>query len=218
MKAYKFTNTEDSRIFITDETSFENINACKAYNDYGQQVGCCDAGCYTLKNEGSGIHKDLFEALTDKYGYITYLDENISFQSLYEKLDFFNSVKALNDNLCDLINHEAIEFDDFSNTMGFILAWVKENENHTEIEALTVWNGSNHKTVAVLTSDFGYGESQQYVTELDEEESEKYLKAYEEHISGQPLEGTYRVINCEGFTISTSRMLDDWAAAWIELD
>jgi hypothetical protein len=73
----------------------------------------------------------------------------------------FTTIDELIENI-DYLNNESDESKETYNYTDidadavrvFAEKWVSENENHTEAEQWTYWDGSNHKTIS-LTSDNG---------------------------------------------------------------
>ncbi len=175
---------EEGEMFMTSKENFETQNLCECFGNYGHKNDCYDSGCYSLDNSACEMHNDLLRYIDKKMNTTYFTDlESCSFDSIDEFISLFDDEKNI-----DAIKVLAEE-------------WVKENTNHTEVEAWTYWNGSNHETL-VLESDSGMND----VTELDDDEQEKIISEYQ----GMPhIEGTHSSEETENYIFSFSRMAND---------
>lgn len=162
---------DESNLKVTRRFNFEREKVCSGYDNYGQVVDCCNAGCYALDNSESNFASDLLLAIEseldvklhgffgDEFGTsFTTLDE------LIENIDYLNAEPAESK---EMYNYTDV---DTGAVRAFADKWVEENENHTEAEQWTYWDGSNHKTIT-LNTDFGDSDC----AELDEDEQIEVL-------------------------------------------
>lgn len=153
----------DNTIRVTRRANFEQMNFCDAYGDYGQQVSCYDAGCYSFENSASSIFDDFYTAISDRYGIGSLMDD-------------INAGNFTVNDLVDLLKESNLDLGveyfgkDFHKMIKFFEAWKAKNENHTEVTGWTYWDSHNHKTV-VSKCDFGEPDC----IELDEEEQIEIL-------------------------------------------
>lgn len=140
----------DDAIRVTRRNNFEKIEFCKAYGNYGVQVDCYNAGCYSLDNSSSSFKSDLEAFIKEKFN----LEGEFSYDDYKEQQE--NSIDT-DQVLC-------IEID------KAVKAWIDENETHTEVTGWTYHDSHNFKTV-VSEADFGEVDC----NELDEEEQIEIL-------------------------------------------
>jgi len=167
-------DTED-RIRITKRSNFEKMDFCKAYGNYGVQVDCNNAGCYSFNNTDSCIFSDFYSEASEMFGFNEdVLDKlELSHRSLYEML-----IEPSGSVAYRIMKDEITEWD---KVIEFFNKWREENETHTEVTAWTYHDSHNFKTV-VLDTDFGEPDC----VELDEDEQKKIFAEYPgvPHIEG----------------------------------
>lgn len=141
---------EENFILVSNRANFQKVRLCETYGDYGQQVGCYNAGCYSLDNSESTFKQDLESYITEKFE----LEENFSY-----------------DDFAELDENEADE-----KILESIKIWIEENENHSSCVAYTYWDGNNFAT-AVISNE--YFEDQVSHVEIEEEEAKLIEEAIE---------------------------------------
>jgi hypothetical protein len=165
---------DENAIRITHRSNFEKMDYCKAYGNYGVQVDCYHAGCYSFSNSSSEIFERFYDALhTDGgFGVGSLMDDNeLTYKELVEMLQ-------------DPSNHangEKIFGSQFPKMVEFFKIWRDANENHTEVTGWTYHDSHNFRTV-VSEADFNETDC----TELDEDEQIAILLQYPgiPHIEG----------------------------------
>lgn len=151
-------NDEDQEIRVTHRENFQKMNLCKAYNNYGQECGCYNAGCYSLDNSSSIAMDDLKISISEKF--------NISLDDI-EICDCGNHFEIndfKNDFMLELTDDKVVEIN------NFIKEWQEENENHTTITGWTYHDSRNFRTIG-LKCDNGEPDC----VELSDEEQIKIL-------------------------------------------
>lgn len=141
---------EENFILVSMRSNFEKVRLCETYGDYGQQVGCYNAGCYSLENSESTFKQDLESYITEKFK----LEENFSYDDFAE-LDEDDVDKEIKES---------------------IKTWIEENENHGSCVAYTYWDGNNFATVIIENE---YFDDQVSHVEIDEEEAKLIEEAIE---------------------------------------
>jgi hypothetical protein len=134
----------NNRFFIVKEGSFKNTCLCECYGNYGRQLNCYDAGCYSRHNTDSNFHRHAFSELYEILGErqaskITQLREELEDDEAFR---YFFTPRAFD------------VYVNISKTLlqkckSFLAKWERENTEHTECEALTFWNGHNHESVVL---------------------------------------------------------------------
>ena len=181
----KKVNNEDEEFFITREKNFEKQKLCDCFDNFGQKIGCYNAGCYSLDNSSSDVYKDCLKELYKNFG-VEYTDDNLQYS------DFDDAASGDNELL---YNVPQSSIDDF------ISEWKERNENHIEVKAWTYWDGHNFKTF-VLEADSGMVD----VEELGLEKQESILSEY----PGVPyIEGTLESDETENYVFTFTRWADD---------
>lgn len=178
------TYGSDGYFFITKKSNFETVNLCECFNNYGHQIGCYDAQCYSFDNSDSDAFKD---CLRDLYEHLSveYSDDDLNY-SIEEILEGDNDL---------LVNFHKNQIDEF------IKNWKEENEWHVEVEAWTYWDGRNYRTI-ILQSDFGIED----VREIDEEEQEAILTELPEN---PDIEKPVVQVETENYIFTFSRYASD---------
>lgn len=152
-------NVDEDEICITKREHFENVNMCDCYANYGNKIGCYDAGCYSFNNSASSIFEDFYEEISDRFGIGSLMDDNeLTTPDLVELL------KSKDDT--DI-------FPAFGKMVEFFIKWREENETHTEVTAWTYHDSHNFTTV-FLDTDFGEPDC----IELEEDEQISILAEY----------------------------------------
>ena len=165
-------------ICVASRKLFEKVNLCDTYGDYGQKVGCYNAGCYALDNSYSTMHSDLMDAIDERFN--TKFSEvlkdlgNTSFASVSELIEELNEI---NDNEEAVLSQYGYTPIDEEELKAFAEKWVKENENHSEVTAYTFFNGSNFETVVI--EDYVFDGQMRTHVEIDEEEAREVEEAIE---------------------------------------
>lgn len=136
----------ENAIRVTRRNNFEKMNFCESFGNYGQEVDCYDAGCYSFGNSSSSIFEDFYQALNEKgFGIGSLMDDNdLTYSDLVEILQYPLNHK----------NGEAIFSAEFPQMIQFFKEWRKQNEIHTKVTGWTYWDSHNYKTV-VSEADFG---------------------------------------------------------------
>ncbi len=174
----------DDTIRVTCRRNFEKMNLCEAYADYGQKVGCYQAGCYSLDNSSSDALKDLIQAISEKFG----IEENNI--NIIESGEIFEIEAGDGEEFG--FNEDAVN--------KFISEWREINEYHTEVVGWIYHDSHNFKTV-VLEADFGETDC----VELEEEEQIQILQQMPEKTPY--IEGTNTSVETEDFIFH----FDRWA-------
>lgn len=161
-------NDENESIRMTLRQNFSVENRCDNYSNYGNKVGCYDAGCYSFDNSDSPIFEEFESAIKEKFSCIFEImqQNNLDIKDLVE---MFES----EDNSENLPNFEKM--------VQFYEKWKAENESHTEVTSWTYHDSHNFKSI-VLKCDFGEPDCE----ELDDEDQVKILLQYPgfPHIDG----------------------------------
>jgi len=136
----------------------ETTYLCETYDNYGNKVGCYDAGCYSFDNSDSGMHEDCIKEINEKFNL------NLDYETW----------------MCDIDDwKEYLESDVPEDKIGKILEFIeefeKENAQHIEVKAVTYWNGHNWQSIVLEHDEDGYTDG--YI--LDEEEATDILAAWE---------------------------------------
>lgn len=197
-------------ICVTRRSNFEEMNLCDAYENYGQIVGCCNAGCYALDNSDSNIQSDFLLAIENEMNvklHSSFGNEFGScFTSIDELIENIDSLNDLDDESKEIYNYTDIDTDA---VRVFAQKWVTENENHTTITGWTYWDGSNHKTIT-LKAEF----SETDCTELDEDDQVEILLEMPE--SAPYISGTNTSEETENFTFLFDRWADNPWYCYVE--
>lgn len=154
----------DDAIRVTLRSNFEKMNFCDAYGNYGQQVGCYDAGCYSFENSGCSIFDDFYSAISKKIG---------PFGSLMDDLELTTNdlVEWLSSSEDSVSYKTGLDnFPDWGKMVVFYKTWREQNENHTQVIGWTYHDSHNFKTV-ISEADFGEPDC----TELDQDEEIEIL-------------------------------------------
>ena len=141
---------EENFVLVSMRANFDKVQLCQTYGDYGQQVGCYNAGCYSLENSESTFKQDLESYITEKFQ----LAENFSYDDFAE----------LDEDEADNGIKESIK------------TWIEENENHSSCVAYTYWDGNNFAT-AIIENE--YFDDQVSHVEIDKEEAKLVEEAIE---------------------------------------
>lgn len=175
------TKTDESTMYITSRDDFEKTNLCDCRDNYGNTVGCQNAGCYSVENSYCDAAEECVKAL---YKHLNVSSDDIDSDDLDDALNGCNE-------LLEGIEQEKID--------SFIEKWREENENHVEVTAWNYWDNSNWRTF-ILEAESG---------EVDVEEvenSEEILKEY----PGVPLiEGTETTVETENFAFTFNIWAND---------
>lgn len=152
----------DDSIRVTKRENFDKMNFCDAYGDYGHEVGCCNAGCYSLDNSDSSFISDLESFIKDKFN----LEGEFSYDDYKEQQE------------------QGIDTDQplFVEIDKVVKKWISENETHTEVTGWTYHDSHNFRTIV---SECEFGEPD--CVELEEEEQIEILLQMPEtapHIDG----------------------------------
>lgn len=141
-------NSDNSHcdFYITKRDNFETTPGCETFTQYGQYVGCHDAGCYSFDNSSCDCKEDCAKAIEEKFN--IEIDEN----------DL--SGVGSEDEMIDAFTEPGIK--------DFISKWVKENIEHYECISWSFWDGSNWQSITIGE---GFGE----FAELDAEDAIKVL-------------------------------------------
>lgn len=155
----------ESNLKVTRRYNFEREKVCNGHDNYGQIVDCCNAGCYALDNSESIFASDLLLAIENEmnvklHGFFGN-EFGTSFTSIDELIEGIESLNADTAESKEMYNYTDL---DTVVVREFAEKWVSENENHSEAEQWTYWDGSNHKTIT-LNTDFGDSDC----VELDED-------------------------------------------------
>lgn len=189
--SFPYADPDDS-IRVTRRENFAKMNFCDAYGDYGKQVGCDAAGCYTFSNSESSIFLDFTKELYQKFQIESIVDENEMTDR--EFCEFF----------IDSMNYkpgrELFGAGVFDEILSYFKAWKEQNETHTEVTGWTYHDSRNFETV-VSECDFGEPDC----TELDEEEQIEILIQMPE--TAPHIEGTNTIEETEDFLFH----FDRWA-------
>lgn len=120
MKKYIVVTCEGyDEYFITHRDNFKDVELCECYGNYGQKIGCYNAGCYSTDNSSGDFSTNFMKAFNEKYP-----DSGI---------DSIDTILEGN-------NNEYIEFYE---------GWKKENTAHTQVKAWTYWDGRNFKSLVI---------------------------------------------------------------------
>ena len=168
---------------VTLRSNFEKKNLCETYANYGQKVGCENAGCYAIDNSYSDCKAD-FEDAFEKH-----------FQ---KKITGF----SLGDLCYD--NEEGYYVEMTEKEVVFLRKWQEENEAHSECIAWNYWDGRNFKTIVLKNDNSGYLE----YTEADDEQSMQILKAYKKANFENGSQG-YKVASKNGWGFTKSAWADN---------
>ena len=144
---------------IVNKDDIKTNRLCETYDNYGNQVGCYDAGCYSFSNSASGMHEDCIDAINEKFNL---------------KLDYESWMANLEEWERYLKNNEIPE-DKIADILDFIKEFEKENTQHAEVKAITYWDGHNWHDLILEHAYDGYTDG--YI--LDEEEAADILAAWE---------------------------------------
>lgn len=199
MKAYYYENsTNDKQIVIINENQIESKNLCETYNDFGQECGCYDAGCYSIDNSDSDFIKDLKKAVEEKFGFIPAYD----IESVGESacINFDDSV---DDEDAEKIDVEPIE--------KFINQWIEENTSHCDAEVFEYHDGSNWNSLAILVEGV-----EPALVEVEEELNDKIISEYEEADRTEFNMGKM-VFESESFIFTVTQFASDWTIATVDL-
>jgi len=186
----KFSDTDE--LLIVKESWFETAKVCDSYDRYGQKCGCYNAGCYALDNSGCSASSDMLECLYKHFD-IEYSEDNLDY-------DHFESAQNGENELLENISQEDIN--------SFIENWQEENENHSEHEAYTYWDGHNHRTV-VLSTEFGESDLERI---NDDEEENEIIEEYLDREDGEQNAG-YTFYKGKKYNFSESAFQESWAIA-----
>lgn len=124
------TIENDGYFYITQRSNFKTVNLCDCFDDYGQQIGCYRAKCYSFDNSDCDAEQDCLKELYEHFN-IEYSDDDLLF-SIEE------TISGENDLLKNIEKEKIKEFID---------NWKEENEWHVEVEAWTYWDGRNYRTI-----------------------------------------------------------------------
>jgi hypothetical protein len=195
---------------ITDRDNFEETNLCECYDNYGIEIDCCTAGCYTLDNSECDARKDCAEYIKEKFKLVK-IDEDGD----EEDIEF------------EITGDCEIEFGDEDDADGFdidainaeIEKWERENACHTEVEAYTFHDGHNFKTLtAGYESDHADGE----LVEVEDEDDpdDEVVKILAEFDSNEwdwsDWAWGYRYKETENYTFTQSQFVEAWGYASVE--
>jgi len=182
--------TEDPELFIIDSDNITESNACKGYDMHGQEVGCENAGCYSLGNHVAGCQADL----------IAYIEKQLAIN--LEVDGYIDDIKEIFDYYeCD--SSEKVKIKKLAKE------WLKDNESHTEHESYDYWDGHNWRTKRYSN---GYGWPNDF-EEIDEKLEEDILDAYFQYDSH--IEGATKTEKIGKYEFRSSRFADDFAMAWV---
>ncbi len=178
------TYENDGYFYITQRSNFKTVNLCDCFDDYGQQIGCYRAKCYSFDNSDCDAEQDCLKELYEHFN-IEYSDDDLLF-------NIEETISGENDLLKNIEKEKIKEFID---------NWKEENEWHVEVEAWTYWDGRNYRTI-ILQSDFGIED----VREIDEEEQEAILTELPEN---PDIEKPVVQVETENYIFTFSRYASD---------
>jgi hypothetical protein len=187
-----FTNDDETR--VTLRRNFDTEKVCDGYDSYGQLIGCYNASCYALDNPSSSIGKDLLLAIDSEMKVNLYNAFDAKFGTDFNSIDnLIEKIDSLNEReVCykEVFNYTNV---DTKAVRVFAEKWLNDNENHTEDEQWTYWDGSNYNTIS-LTDD---------CTELDKESQIEILL---EMPQTKPyISNTYKIIKTKNYEFSFDR-------------
>lgn len=185
----KMNFSEDEEICVTRRSNFKEMYACEAYGNYGQIVGCENAGCYALDNSSSSAKSDLIASFVSEFNINP---ETVNTDELFEFFPINRQYPGTPDFISTL---------DLDKIIAFETKWIEENEHHTEITGWTYWDGNNHETLT-LKDEF----SETNCTELEDDEQLEILLEMPE--STPYISGTNTSEETENFTF----LFDRWAS------
>lgn len=181
----KKVNSEDEEYFITSEKNFEEQNLCDCFDNYGQKIGCYNAGCYSIDNSASDAKNDCLEAMYKNFG-VEFDKDDLCDDSFDSALEGDNEL---------LYNVPQISID------NFIKDWKDKNEYHAGVKAWTYWDGSNFKTF-VLKADSG-------ITDLEELDWEKQEEILDEYKGVPYIEGDVTSDETEYYIFTFTKLAND---------
>lgn len=168
---------DENFVLVSMRANFEKVRLCETYGDYGQQVGCYNAGCYAINNSESTIHSDLLididKQFNTKFGDILNALGNPNFSSIEELIEELKDINDYQESV--LISHNYSPIDE-NQLNEFATKWVAENENHSSCVAYTYWDGNNFAT-AIIENE--YFDDQVSHVAIDEEEAKLVEEAIE---------------------------------------
>lgn len=198
----KFIHSEDDTLHVTRRDNFEEMNMCDAYTEYGQTVGCENAGCYAFSNSESCIAEDCYEQHFT-YAFKHKNEDNESIWGLVREnlemsyMDFFRMLVECES---DFISNFEITEEKYADILEWFNAWKEENESHTKCTAWTYHDSHNFCT-AVLSSDLDKCDCE----EIDEDEELEILLQMPE--STPYIAGTNETVEGEDYNF----LFDRWA-------
>lgn len=136
LKVYTIDKDGDTETVIFDSQKIEKGSMCSnCFSKHGQNIGCTDAGCYSFENYECSIKDDFYRELVKAFGDMDAIlaDNNLS------KSDFI-----------DMLNGEKsadVDFPEYGRILEFFKSWKQENENHTDAEYYTYFDGHNWSSV-----------------------------------------------------------------------
>jgi len=163
-------------IRVTRRSNFEKMNFCNAYGNYGVQVDCNNAGCYSFNNTESQIFDDFYSEASKEFGFT---EDDLDRLELTHR-EFYEMLIEPVDSVAYKIMKD--EFEDWDAIIDFFNQWREENETHTEVTGWTFHDSHNFRTV-ISECDFGEPDC----VELDEEDQIEILLQMPEtapHIDG----------------------------------
>lgn len=197
MKAYYYENsTNDKQIVIINENQIESKNLCETYNDFGQECGCYDAGCYSIDNSDSDFESDLKDAIKKKFGH----------------LDTFNIIPCFDEYAFEYEDEpEEDDNTDVEAINKFINEWIKENTSHCDAEVFEYHDGSNWHSLAISVEGV-----EPVLVEVEEELNDKIISEYQDADRTEFNMGKM-VFESESFSFTVTQFASDWTIATVDL-
>jgi len=155
MKTLKFNSESlEDKMVIIDESKIETKHLCKCYSDYGQVIGCYEAGCYSFDNSCSSFRTDLENYLWSQFS------DLIDIELICNDID---SLKEL--------------LEDFENKAKIIEVaekWILDNESHCEVTVYEYHDGHNWISLEIDGEDEYRG-----LSTIEDDLNTEILEAFE---------------------------------------
>lgn len=177
---------EYNRYRVTRRSNFQEMDFCKAHGDYGVQVDCNNAGCYSFNNTDSEIFDHFYDEASKMFDFNEdILDElELTHRGLYEML-----IEQTGSVAYKIMKDFIPAWDD---VIAFFKEWREQNETHTQVKGWTFHDSHNFKTIVCETQ---FGETD--CTELDKEEQIEILKQMPQ--TAPHIEGTNNIQETEDY-------------------
>jgi len=160
MRVFRIIDAEGTDFPFILVNDPEKMFLCNCYDQYGQIIGCYDAGCASIKNPD--FRRNLINDFKEAFGLAIEID--------YEN---FEEAEELEEQLENALERALTEIE-----QKWIEKYLADNTDHVKVVGVEFWDGSNWQTRFIETEESEYQGRHDWA-EIDAETEAEILAEYE---------------------------------------